>query len=106
MKKCYLKKVKPNLIEGFKTRNSNKLYFSNYFGGVYLFDEENSSKTENKVTETENKPKEKKSCKKCGKDLTDDYNRMLAPSGTGYFCTLCYRKLRREVDEELKAEGY
>lgn len=52
------------------------------------------------------KPQEKISCMVCGKDLTDDYNR-IAPNGNGnYYCTPCYQATMRDIHQDMKAEGY
>lgn len=58
-----------------------------------------------KARENANKPKEKIFCINCGKDLTDDYNR-IRPSGAGYYCTPCYQQTMRHIHAEMRAEGY
>lgn len=61
--------------------------------------------TQKESLEEANKPKEKISCIMCGKDLTDDYNR-ICPNGKGYFCTPCYEKTMRGVNSDIQSEGY
>jgi len=64
--------------------------------GLFGSDDSKSTKTTTKSI----------SCLVCGKDLTNDYNR-ISPNGNNYYyCTLCYRKTMREINEKLKAEGY
>ncbi|MGQ2985356.1 hypothetical protein [Flavobacterium sp.] len=56
--------------------------------------------------EKANEPKQEIHCMVCGKDLTDDYNR-ISPNGNGnYYCTPCYKQTMREVHEDIRAEGY
>ncbi len=55
---------------------------------------------------TNNQSQNKITCMVCGKDLTDDYNR-ISPNGNGnYYCTPCYKATMRNVHEEIQAEGY
>jgi hypothetical protein len=55
--------------------------------------------------ERANQPKEEIHCLLCGKNLTDDYNR-IAPNGNNYYCTPCYKQTMREVHEDIQAQGY
>ncbi|GAA4776808.1 hypothetical protein GCM10023230_29970 [Flavobacterium hankyongi] len=60
----------------------------------------------NKEAETNTEPKKKINCMVCGKDLTEDYNR-ISPNGNGnYYCTPCYKATMRDVHREIQAEGY
>lgn len=49
---------------------------------------------------------EKIACMTCGKDLTNDYNRMLTPSGNAWWCTPCYQATMNEVYDDMEAKGY
>lgn len=55
------------------------------------------------TSDTENQTEEKH-CKKCYKDLTNDRNRIY--SNGGYYCTPCWKRTQREIQQELKYEGY
>ena len=44
-------------------------------------------------------------CVVCGKNLTDDYNRIYANENS-YYCTLCYEKTMKDIHDEMRAEGY
>jgi hypothetical protein len=57
---------------------------------------------EQEVTE----PKKEIHCMVCGKDLTDDYNRISPNFNGNYYCTPCYEQTMREVHEDMQAEGY
>lgn len=61
---------------------------------------------EKPYNDTTNEPKKKINCMVCGKDLTDDYNR-IAPNGhDAYYCTPCYQATMRQVHKDIQAEGY
>lgn len=55
------------------------------------------------TSDTENQTEEKH-CKRCSKDLTNDVNRIY--SNGGYYCTPCWKTTQREIQQELKYEGY
>lgn len=70
---------------------------------VYLLADKCDKDLRDKVN---SEPKKQISCMVCGKDLTDDYNR-IAPNGhDAYYCTPCYKATMRDVNESIKAEGY
>jgi hypothetical protein len=61
---------------------------------------------ETESNSSENKQVEKINCAMCGKDLTNDFNR-ICPNGGAYYCTAqCYQKLKKEVSDDLESEGY
>lgn len=71
-------------------------------GKNFLFGGPNESKTESSSTVK----KEEIHCLVCSKDLTNDFNR-ISPNGNGnYYCTLCYQETKRQINRELRAEGY
>ena len=56
--------------------------------------------------EKASQPKEHIECMVCGKDLTNDYNRIAPNGNSNYYCTPCYKQTMREVHEDIQAEGY
>lgn len=90
MKNNYLKTIGSTLIVGAFTLLS--------FGSGESESNENSSSA--------SEPNKKVTCAMCGKDLTDDLNR-ISPNGGSYYCySPCYQKLKGEVSDDLEAEGY
>jgi len=47
-----------------------------------------------------------KICYVCNKDLTNDPARIDPLANGNYYCTPCYRKTMREINQQLKYEGY
>jgi DNA-directed RNA polymerase subunit N (RpoN/RPB10) len=91
MKNKYLKTVGSALIAG--------AFLFIAFGSGDSESEKNSS--------TSNEPKKKIKCFMCGKDLTDDYNRISPNYNEIYYCTApCYQKLKSEVSDDLEMQGY
>lgn len=76
------------------------ILISAFFVGMAFGSGESDNKSENS-----NKQPEKISCMVCGKDLTNDHNR-IAPNGNGYYCTPCYKQTMRQVHDDIRAQGY
>ncbi len=77
-------------------------------GSVENKNEEVNQNIENKdnVQET-TKPKEKISCYVCGKDLTNEINKIEPMSTPGtWYCTPCYKSTMDEINEKLDMQGY
>jgi hypothetical protein len=52
-------------------------------------------------------PVEKINCWRCGKDLTNDVNRIETSFNPAKWeCTPCYEATQKEIHDEMKAEGY
>src|ERR1700761_7754890 len=52
-------------------------------------------------------PVEKIVCWRCGKDLTNDHNRIETSfNPERWECTPCYEATMKEVHDEMKSEGY
>lgn len=72
--------------------------------GAFLFFAFGSDDSKSEKT---NEPKKKINCMMCGKDLTDDYNRISPNFNDNYYCTApCYQKLKSDVSDDLESEGY
>lgn len=62
----------------------------------YMSSDKDSGKVENKEIH----------CKQCGKDLTNDFNRISPMEVKGYYCMPCYNGIQRDIKEEMILEGY
>lgn len=72
--------------------------------GAFLFLAFGSDRSKSEKT---NEPKKKINCAMCGKDLTDDYNRISPNYNEFYYCTApCYQKLKSDVSDDLESQGY
>jgi hypothetical protein len=71
-------------------------------GLAFIADRVNDSSSE----DTSKSQKKEIHCIQCNKDLTDTYNRISPNFNDIYYCTLCYQKTKREINRELRAEGY
>ena len=91
MKKQYLKTIGSTLIVG---------------AFLFLALGSDPPKSENNASSS-NEPEKKINCMMCGKDLTNDYNRISPNSNDNYFCTApCYQKLKSDVSDDLESQGY
>lgn len=81
-------------------KTTGAILISVFFIAMAFGSGDSKSKSENSNT-----PPQKISCLVCGKDLTNDHNR-IAPNGDHYYCTPCYKQTMRNVHEEIRAEGY
>jgi hypothetical protein len=77
--------------------------------GIFMFMavSSGSDSSSEKNEEADAKPKERIGCTVCGKDLTNDLNKIqsIATSGVWY-CTPCHRSTMDNITDELEAEGY
>jgi hypothetical protein len=51
-------------------------------------------------------PKKEITCTSCGKNLTNDYNRMEPLNNGNFYCMPCYYSMKNDIQSEMKAEGY
>ena len=88
-------------------KNNNWMYILGFIFLIFMWANKCDSDLKRKTeTNTTSEPKKKISCMVCGKDLTDDYNR-ISPNGNGnYYCTPCYKQTMRDVHESIQAQGY
>lgn len=62
-------------------------------------------KPKNSQHSSTNAPEEKKSCWRCGKDLSNTVQ-YIETDSKKYACTPCYETTMREIKDEMSAEGY
>jgi|GEM_PF-2916941 len=91
-------------------RNHIKILSSLTITGLFLIiafgsDDSKSSNS------SESQPKQKITCFRCYKDLTDTYNRINSHTKNSsgddiYYCTPCWNVVWKEAQDDAKAQGY
>lgn len=82
------------------------IVFGVLFFMLILWARKCDSEMEQQIKEDASKPKKEIFCTVCNKNLTDDYNRMEPLNNGNFYCTPCYKSMKNDIDNEIKAEGY